>query len=307
MRTALATRDVIAGRRLKLLLAAVGVIAVGVPLAMLGAWLGWQSAPPLPTEEQAREVTGELLPGARIAQVVRIPKLFYYEHEGAPDSNPVVRLLIGDDDYHLGSTEVQLAAPLPPTAETQERLRAAGWKVLATSGPDGLVGAKDGLLLYVLPASDFASRPAPTLEIVRDEPVLAPALSITGLLVGGLLGSLLTRRIHRRTETTTPEVRQLVNVGAVVSIVLLIPNTLAVLTTPVETYLFASPGESAYPAWGFYTFVGVRGATHLGWMIQAVILAVVLLDFLRRPGAVDGGRDRPTTTGAPQPSRPTQH
>ncbi|MFI6227688.1 hypothetical protein ACIBCR_10270 [Micromonospora echinospora] len=270
---------------------AVGVIAVGVPLAMLGAWLGWQSAPALPTEAQARQVTSEVLPGAQIAEVIRNPKLFYYEHEGTPDSDPLVRTLIGEDDYLAGSTEVKLAAPLPPSTETEERLHAAGWEVL-NSDPDRLVGSKDGLLLYVLPPSDVASRPTPTVEIVRDEPVLAPALSITGLLLGGTLGTLMTRWVHRQAQVATPTVRRLVKDGTVVSSVLLVPATLGVLITPVETYLFAS-GNVLYPVWDLYTFWGVRGATHLGWVIQSVILAVTLLNFLRS-GAVNGRKDRPT-------------
>jgi hypothetical protein len=287
---------VVAGRWLKLFLAAVGVVAVGVPAAMLGAWVGWQSAPSLPTEAMAKEVTSEVLPGARIAEVVRIPKLFYYEHAETPDSDPVTRFLIGDDDYLAGSTEVKLASPLPPTTETEERLRAAGWEVL-TSDPDRLVSGKDGLLLYVLPASSVDSRPAPTLEIVRDEPVLAPALSITGLLVGGVLGALLARWIHRQARMATPQVRRLANEGAVVSSVLLLPNTLCVLTTPVETHLLGSPGNVPYPPWDLYTFWGVRGATHLGWVIHGVILAVVLFTFLR-PGAVSGNRPIAESTAA---------
>ncbi|XTZ15372.1 hypothetical protein ACQSSU_28755 [Micromonospora echinospora] len=271
---------------------AVGVIAVGVPLAMLGAWLGWQSAPALPTEAQAREVTSEVLPGAQIAEAVRNPKLFYYEHEGTPDSDPLVRTLIGEDDYLAGSIEVKLAAPLPPSTETEERLHAAGWEVL-NSDPDRLVGSKDGLLLYVLSPSDVASRPTPTLEIVRDEPVLAPALSITGLLLGGTLGTLMTRWVYRQAQVATPTMRRLVKDGTVLSSVLLVPATLGVLITPGETYLFAS-GNVPYPVWDLYTFWGVRGATHLGWVIQGVILAVALLNFLRS-GAVNGRKDQPTT------------
>ncbi|XTZ14444.1 hypothetical protein ACQSSU_23560 [Micromonospora echinospora] len=281
------------GRWMKACLVAVGVIAVGAPTAMLGAWVGWQSAPALPTEAQASEVASKILPEARIAEVARNPKLFYYEHEGTSDSNPVTRFLIGEDDYLAGSTEVKLASPLPPTVETEERLRSAGWVTLA-SGPDGIVGAKDDLLLYVLPASDVDSRPTPAVKIVRDEPVLAPVLSITGLLLGALLGTFLAGWVYRQAHLATPTARQLVKVGAVVSTVLLIPSTLSVLLTPIDVHLLAPPGDAPYPSWDLYMFAGVRGATHLGWLIQAVILVVVLLNFLRHPSAVNGRNNRPT-------------
>ncbi|GLY23729.1 hypothetical protein Misp04_34610 [Micromonospora sp. NBRC 101691] len=99
-----------------------------------------------------------------------------YKHQG--HEQQLLPLLVSD---------VADRCPLPPTTETEGSFRAAaGWKVLASSGPDGLVGVENGLPLYVLPTSDVDSRPAPTLEIVRDEPVWCsrqrPEIAIVGRL-----------------------------------------------------------------------------------------------------------------------------
>jgi hypothetical protein len=278
-----APRDAAAGLWLKLFLTVLGVIAVGVPAVMVGAWIGWRSAEPLPTEAQAREIASEVLPGAQIAEVVRDPSLFSYEHEGDPDADPVAMLLIGDDDYRAGSAVVELASPLPPTAATEERLRAAGWEVLSADR-DGLVGASNGLLLYVLPASSVDSRPGPRLEIVRAEPVLAPVLAAVGLLGGGALGTLLAWWGRRQMQAAAPMVRRLVGVGSVTGSVMVLPTAVVVLITLVGARLLASPGDAPYPVWDFYMLWGARAATHLGW----AVLAATLLAAFFRPGASVG-------------------
>ncbi|MEU8045729.1 hypothetical protein AB0B71_16495 [Micromonospora echinofusca] len=264
---------------------------MGVPAAMAGAWIGWRSAEPLPTEAQTREIASELLPGAQVAKVVRDSSLFYYEHEGSPDANAVAMLLVGDDDYRAGSTVVELASPLPSAVETGERLSAAGWEVLS-SDRDSLVGAKDGLLLYVLPASSVESRPGPRLEIVRAEPVLASVLAAVGLLVGGALGALLAWWGRRQVQAATPVARSLVWVGSVSGSVMVLPTAVAVLIQLVGAGLLASPGDPPYPVWDFYMFWGVRAATHLGWaMLGATLMVVLATSF--RPSTSDRRKHRP--------------
>lgn len=290
-------QDAVTGPWMTFLMAAVGVIAVGVPAAMLGAWLGWRSASPLPTEAQTIAITHDILPGVRLAGVTRNPSLFYYEHERAPEADPVTMFLVGDDDYRAGSTVVELASPLPATTETDERLTAAGWRVLG-AGPDGLVASGNGLLLYVLPASSVESRPGPVVEILRDEPVPAPAFGITGLLVGGVLGFLLARWGHRQAQLVPPAVRRLVGAGAAAGSVLLLPTAVAVLIAPVDSHLLTSPGEVPYPSWDFYMFWGVRGITHLGWTVLALVLARLVLGVLRPDAGLVGRRQRPSTAAA---------
>ncbi|NBE82585.1 hypothetical protein [Micromonospora rubida] len=245
----------------KLLLAVVAIVAAATPAAMLGAWLGWYAAGPLPTVTQARTVSAELFPAAPIAKIGRHQQLFYYEHEGEPEFSGVTAALLGEDDYRIGSTEVTLAAPLPDFAEIAERLVANGWTVDRASA-GGVVGTKGDWSLHVLPASSVDSRPGPVLEFVRVEPDLVGVLAITGLISGAALGYLLMNRLSARMKSRL-RLRPLVSIGTV----LLLPNALAVVVSIIQSNAAASPPVLPYPVWDFYMSHGFKGMSNLGVLL----------------------------------------
>ncbi|GAA2690221.1 hypothetical protein [Actinoplanes palleronii] len=111
---------------------AVVALTVAAALAGCGAWLGWRDAGPLPSDQRATALAGELLPGARVGGIERQDTIF------GSDSSGVAPLILGDDEYAGGS--VLLPVDVPDVAEVRATLERTGWRILPDSGRWDLAG-----------------------------------------------------------------------------------------------------------------------------------------------------------------------
>ncbi|MGH3740396.1 MAG: hypothetical protein ACRDT1_03570, partial [Micromonosporaceae bacterium] len=115
---------------------AVVLAAIGVAT---GSWLAWKAtAPQLPTDTQALNVTRAAAPGLRpAAQPDRFDVLFDYDLDGqggTPDSlHFPLNVMTGGDDYDQGWVDVTYRRPSAAVAgdvtAIRDRLAAAGWRV----------------------------------------------------------------------------------------------------------------------------------------------------------------------------------
>ncbi|WP_433830159.1 hypothetical protein ACQP2E_10115 [Actinoplanes sp. CA-015351] len=164
----------------------VAVVCAGA-LASAGAWVGWRNAGPLPSDQQATEIVGEVLPGAVIGEIERWDVTF-------GDQMPAwVTRLISDDEYDGGS--VLVSVPVPDVAAVRETLARTGWRILPNSGveriSDGqtvefVTARRHGVEMAVFHDTRYGGEgivfqhpePAPVRE-------LALAGGVAGLLLGG--------------------------------------------------------------------------------------------------------------------------
>lgn len=164
-------------------------------LASIGAWAGWQTAGPLPSDQQATAIVGEALPGAAAGAIERWDVTF-----GSRAPGWVTRL-ITDDEYDGGSVLVTVA--VPDIAAVRDTLARTGWRILPDSGTERVSDVQT--VEYV-----SARRQGVEMAVFRDsrdgggvvfrhpEPGavrwLALAGGVAGLLAGGWAALWFTRR-----------------------------------------------------------------------------------------------------------------
>ncbi len=202
-------------------------VVCGLFAASLAVRLAWETARPMPTEAQARQIIGELLPGHAIGggDDTRVPPTF--QVFGQPlGVEHVDDLLFGDgNEYELNWVGVARHGN-PPIDQEQtlatalQRLHDGGWKidgpyvadavvcggppcdpanvpktttVFGTRGDDVVeIGLTTGID-YFLPSTYL------TASVTRATPALALPAGIAGGLIGFLFSWLLFGWISRRT------------------------------------------------------------------------------------------------------------
>jgi hypothetical protein len=153
--------------------------------AAAGSWLGWRTAGPLITNEQARALTAELVPGAPAQATERHDVLFGYENPADAGT-----WFFGNDDYNAGWVEITL--PWNASGTTVDALRASlgvrGWDVTGADGPSLQANRGDVVVDVEAagPHGPAGPQPEATLTFQRTEP---PAAAL-GTLLGAVLGLL---------------------------------------------------------------------------------------------------------------------
>lgn len=221
--------------------------------AAAGAWLGWRTAGPLPTDAEARQIAASFAPGVPVRLAERHDAVFGYEHD-----RPMTWLL-GDDDYNGGHVDVTLAGAEP--MRVQGGLRARGWRV-QTDPQLGVSAQKGEVAAVVAPVDD-----AVTVEFGRTRPAPVRPLELAGWVAGVLLGWFAARRL-----LAAPP---LAWAAGVAGLVLLLPGT--VLTTGQLFAESSLPTTITPPAlWGDYAGYGVHLLSLTGaalCLVAAVIAA----------------------------------
>ncbi|MEV0153931.1 hypothetical protein AB0H57_09355 [Micromonospora sp. NPDC050686] len=240
-----------------------------VALGAFGSYLGWQTAPPLPSNAEALRMVEPAVPPEASAQPQRWDFLF--------DDNPRftdprwLYLVGGTDEYRAGRVFFQFtyghdrpAAQLVRDAD--ERMRAAGWRP-ATSDTAGCCPAttlyRDGWLVDVLSEGYLdESHHGLQIAVSRAAPAAVLPLTTAGLLAGGLAGWLVAAWMFRRARASTPARRIVTSVVVGTGLFALLPATALSAVAVVVSYL--GPDHAAAPGWAGYTFILFRPLAYLG-------------------------------------------
>jgi hypothetical protein len=195
-RVARRVRDTVALLRSRwttaLLMAALGAVVAGLVGAAAGQWVGWRTAGPLPTDDEAAAIAGLAL-GGPVSGPERREEPFGYGPEGYDAG--YVRFTVPAD--------TRAAAFEWRAKDVRVRLDTAGWRVdrvwegtgldsgrragesRATRPPEGVVFVADKgdwRVRYSVAGAD-----AVHLDIVRAQPIaVLPAGALGGLLAAGL-------------------------------------------------------------------------------------------------------------------------
>jgi hypothetical protein len=220
------------------------------------AWVGWQAAGPLPSDDQARGIVAALVPEAPVRLGERNDSLFGYPGGGA------LRRLLGDDHFTSGHVDVSLGSVT--SDQVQAAMRATGWQV--DTDPDLGVSARKGKVAALL----YQQGGSVTVQLVRSRPGPVRPLELAGWVAGLLIGWAAALRLVAARRAAL-----IVGVG---SAVLLLPAT--VLTSGQLFSESVLPSTITPPAlWGDYASFVVRPLALAG--VVLAVLAVVLAYRLR--------------------------
>ncbi|WP_320065000.1 hypothetical protein [Micromonospora sp. RTGN7] len=269
-------------------------LTVAVVLGACGNFLGWRSAAPLPRDAEVLQLAGPALPPGALAQPQRWDFTF--------DQNPEYLdprwfyLIGGTDEYRSGKVFFQFTysddQPRQGMVKAAgERLRAAGWHLhnsdLRGCCPE-VAATKRGWLIEVFSEGDLeASRYGLQVALTRTTPASVLPLTAGGLVVGGLLGWLLTAGAFRRAYRLQPARRTVVVLLCSGGLLAVLPATLLSGVAILAAYLDSA---SPTPGWLGYTFLGLRPLAYLGGTAVAVglLLAAASARGCQRPVIREG-------------------
>ncbi|MFC5002825.1 hypothetical protein ACFPIJ_33980 [Dactylosporangium cerinum] len=267
--------------------AVLAALVVGAMGAAAGGWSAWLTSPGLPGDAEAKQIIGTAM---------GVP----YDH----GLNRSVGLLGGlvppesSSPAYVGNAESR-DVPGSTTDVVARRLTAAGWKIrpaadppLGSAGP-ALSASRDGLVIWVrwmdIPASAEPPRTFLSIEIVQDEPALAPAGLTAGWLIGALGGWLFAAatiyRI-RRQGLVVQVLAALLTTGALA--LFLLPTLVAYL----GLWSLGQPERYLQPPWAGYVLSPLHWLTLLGLAATTTLIALSLI----RPGKAAA------TAPGPQPA-----
>jgi hypothetical protein len=241
----------------------VAVVFAGA-LASIGAWAGWRNADPLPSDQQATEIVGEVLPGATVGEIERWEVTF---GDRMPDW--VTRLII-DDEYDGGS--VLVTVPVSDIAAVRETLARTGWRILPNSGMERL---SDGQAVEFVTARRHGVEMAVFHDTWRDgegivfqrpEPTLVRYSALVGGIVGLLLGGWAALRFTARHVGRRPW-----NVPAWAGGALLALPTAAAISALLWPNPAIPPDVPGAPWEGYLVFKLLTGIGLIAWGYALVL------------------------------------
>lgn len=264
-----------------LLLAICGAAYAAVALGALGGFLGWRTAPPLPSDAEAvRMARPAFLPGAT-AEPRRWDFVF--------DDNPKytdprwVYLVGGTDEYERGKVFFTFTYPSSTPARAvvdgaRQRMRAAGWQPGPTdpSGCCPYAALRRAGWLVEIADEGYVDESHHELEVAvtRATPDAVPLWSGAGLLLGAVAGWPVMVWAIRRTRTSGPVRRAVATVLSGVAALALLPATAMSAAALVGGFL-PVPGPEDAPAWVGYTFILFRPLAYLGTLIAVGVLLLI--------------------------------
>jgi hypothetical protein len=272
--------------------ATLACLCTAIAVAALGGFLGWQTAPALPSDaEAARLAQPALIPGRETH-----PQRWDFVYDDYPfyTDPPWSFWLLGTDEYEAGRVyfDVQYpsgaeAAVQADVASARQRLRDAGWRLSANAAHS------DGHRIEIIATYGMGeSAPLVRVSVMRDRPAAVLPLTTAGLIVGALTGWLLAAAAWRRGLSLTPWRRAATILLYGAGVLAILPATTMSAAAVAFTYLHA---DEVVPAWAGYTFIGLRA---LAWAGLSLLLAA-RLTTLRHP---ESSQRQPDTPLAHRPS-----
>ncbi|WP_141714690.1 hypothetical protein [Micromonospora mirobrigensis] len=266
-----------------------GALALTLVLAALvgslAAWAGWQTAEPLPSDEQAVAAAARAVPDQAGYELRRRDALFVYDYAGDGGVERAVRAVVGDDDYVPGYVEVTLPdrgnGPAGGWGRLAANFRADGWTVDRLPYSDDLVATRDDQVATVTSEVRYddageaqgRSHDDLVIRVHRTEPASVPWLTAAGALLGAVVGWLLAGWGYRRMRSRGPAARKAALLSRA-GLLLLLPVTLVVLIEMVRVPLLSGV-QLPQPAWDPYMLVFLRVPALLGAV--ALLAAAALL------------------------------
>lgn len=245
--------------------------------AIGGAVAGWHTAADLPDDAAADRIARQAIPDMT-TETFGDRSLFYWESMMGEPMDSVFAIDDGDD-HNAGRLIYEMEHDIDELGRfhvAKERIAAAGWDVQSTrtdSWGAEFTATKDGLDLIVSTTEDSESPSLSHVYISRHTPDLVPALTVAGLVLGGLAGWLVSGRLLRNAY------RRSTYRHAVGSSLLGLGGLLLAVPTVINLYyvgLSLAMPEEKVPVWLGYTFGPFAVATLLG----AGALAIAFLCFV---------------------------
>jgi hypothetical protein len=291
-------------------LAALTSILCGLFAGSFATRAAWETARPLPSTDEAKEIFGHALPGHPVTdKVYRSPAMFVIYEAPLGADNWTTLLTLDGGEYQLGRTRTAVDGvpgqePRDIAAAAQARLREAGWKVndikvgeaVGCGGPScdpatlpmkyTVTGRRGDTLIRI--ETIERSTPGTTYlvaELGRATPWAAWPLGLAGFLFGALGGWLLFGWACRRLESGHPVPQALATVSYSFMLFLwCFPIGLALFSVTVYTLTV----ERAIPEGPVWHWIGLPTFTILfllGCVNGLAILALAALPRRRRaPG-----------------------
>ena len=272
------------------LLAAIAAATfAAVSLGAFGSYLGWQTAPRLPSDAEVLRMLQPALPPGASAQPQRWDFIF--------DDNPQytdprwIYLVGGTDDYQAGKVFFQFAYPNDQRAQqvvagVDEEMRTAGWQPVAKqmSGccPETALH-RDGWLVEAFSEGYLdESHYGLQIAVSRTTPAAVLPLTTAGLLAGGLAGWLIAAWVFRRIRGFSATRRAVTGLVFGAGLLAILPATALSALALIASYL--APDHPAAPAWLGYTFILFRPLAYLGAAAVVGCLPIVALTDQARRG-----------------------
>jgi len=260
-------------------------VICGVLVGIMASWLAWQcTKPPQPDDLRSAAIVHVAVPQAPQGQSRFFPMT-------SPGQGPF-------DDSSIEYTFDGSAGPDHPSlaAVARDRLRADGWSISRfrqydTDRRQGVRAAtviayKDGVQVRV---DDYP--PGGAVRVTRAEPMLVPVSMAAGVVLGGLLGWLVTGVVSRRTAGQPLGQWVAMMVLSIVAAGGLLP--LCGGSVIVAAYGYLDEGQPGAP-WSVLWDSVLHPITEIG---VVVALATVLLAFLPRGEGARAGLRRSETAG----------
>ncbi|MFG1606451.1 hypothetical protein [Actinoplanes sp. NPDC049265] len=298
------------GSRWVVVAAALVAITLGYAGAAFAARATWNAVPDLPSGAGLAEITGTVFTGLPVEGARSQDGLFL----DISQKSFAEQLIFGrDEDFEYATYEFGAAGGYyvagryrPYTDAVIARMEADGWTVrdvwptgntwIATGALDesgrAFWATRDGLSIEfgantisnsdrMPPGSFYASA-----ILTRLPPWYVTAASIAGLLLGALLGWLLTGWVSRRTERATPGARLAGHTTATLALMITLPQTVIGLIGMVTEPLVLDPPIA--PFWSLSLTYGY-GCVLLGFLLAVITMVTA---------AWGGGRDAAVPTDA---------
>jgi len=254
--------------------AACGALYAAVAVGAFGGFLGWQTAPPLPTNaDAARMAQPAFRPGPQ-PQPQRWDFLF---DDDPAYSDPRWAYWVGGTDAHEhGQVFFDFAYPSDTPEQTitddveraRHRMQAAGWRVTGASTTAYRQGWRVEIRSTSAGLGD-ATRVV-RVAVTRDTPAAVLPLSTAGTVLGGAVGWLLVASGCRR-RAGRPWRRVAAIVGFAGGIAALLPATAMSAAALVSSYRYP---HDVIPAWAGYSFVFFRT---LAWLAVLAFAGAALM------------------------------
>ncbi len=305
--------------------AGLAAILCGLFAAAAGARLGWETARPLPSVDEARAVFADALPGHKVGDIHRGRAMFTIFGQPLSWDNADTLLSFDANEYELSSTSMGINGRPPidhlQTLRTaQDRLRAAGWtlyRVRVTNAvecdgpscdPNNLpqthtLLAARGDTVLTLRLTDYRELPANdpkhalsinddstylSAELQRPTPWAANAAAAIAGLLGVIAGWMMFGWASRRTEGR-PVLQGLTTIlYGLAMLVCGMPTALAL--TFASVYHAGEPYPSRHPLW---EWLGQPAFMTLFVLASASVTLALALAALPRRRVGQARRDVP--------------
>ncbi|MEV6635894.1 hypothetical protein AB0M54_34600 [Actinoplanes sp. NPDC051470] len=273
-------------------------LTIGYAGAAFAARITWTAVPGYPTGARLAEITGTVFPGAPIDGYRSDDGLFL----GISEQSFTEQLFLGrDEDFEYATYDFgPVGGNYVPgeyhrfTDEAVVRLERAGWTVhdvwptgntwIATGELDesgrAFWATRDGLSMEFEASTIINTDRKPpgtfyaSATLTRLPPWYVTAAAAVGLLLGAIVGWLLTGWVRRHTERSTPGARAVSHTTAGLALIITLPQTVFGVVAMVAEPLATSPPFQ--PFWSLSLTYGY-GCVLLGFVLSLIAVVTAAL------------------------------